>query len=148
MGVAHSAIGPTTVVVLGDSTPTEDTWRALLDWLESRAEIGELSLLIVSHGGAPSASQRQSLVERVLRPHPVRAAIITDSSVVRGAAAAMSWFLDYAIECFLPREPDRALAYLEVPDPQRVLEAVAAQETSLGLPRLFSRHGQPRSNAS
>ncbi len=129
VAIAHEAVGPLAIVVLGETDPDDTGWHALVEWLASRPE---LRVLLVSHGGAPSAKQRQLLVDRALKTRPSRTVVLTESAAVRGAAAAMSWFLEAPIECFAPDERERARAHLEVVDAPWALEALAQLEAKVG----------------
>jgi len=137
MSIQYSAVGATTVIVVGGEPPSDEAWKKLVDWFAQRAEVGDLRVLWVSHGAAPDAATRQALVDRGLRVTAGRVACVTESRLARGAAAAMSWFLDYPLECFTPDEAERALAHLEIDeaDRARLREAVGAHEEELGLGR-------------
>lgn len=112
------------VIVHGDSSPSDEEWAPWIEYNRRHfAEGGMVKLLIVTDGGAPSATQRQltneTLAEFFLEnPKAVRGAIVTASTFVRGVVTALSWF-NPGYTAFSPERMDDALKYLEVPPDRR-----------------------------
>ena len=106
-------VGQCFLLVLGHEPPSEADWDAYLEFLEKTLSLREPARLLVSSaGGAPSAAQRAKL-QVTTKPHAEKAkiAVLTASSVVRGAVTALSWFTKgYA--AFHPDAVDDSLKFL------------------------------------
>ena len=90
-----------------------------------------MKFLIVTEGGAPTATQRQLMNEELAaylkeNPRSLRSAIVTASTFVRGVVTALSWF--HPGYCaFSPAHMDDAMDYLEVPQQHRAEMIVLAK---------------------
>jgi len=117
--MAFQKVGDYFVLVHTAVAPTDEEWD---EWLEFYT-FG--SILVVTDGGAPTASQRKRMKDRVdvlqrmnaaPRKKDPRVAIITASSFVRGVITALRWFYYHeAYAAFPPEHYNEAMTYLEVP---------------------------------
>jgi len=116
--MAFQKVGDYFVLVHNAMSPTDDEWD---EWLQF---YGFGSILVVTDGGAPTASQRKRMKARVeeLQAHQQpgkkdpRVAIMTASSFVRGVITALRWFYYHdAYAAFPPDHLTQALTYLEAP---------------------------------
>lgn len=119
--MAFGIIDVFVVVVHNDQTPSDDDWRAWVEWnhknVVEKGLIGRY--LIVSEGGAPTAAQRKMLHETMappLKKDPawIKTAVVTPSTFVRGVMTAMSW-LDPIFRAFSPQDIASAYKYLGIP---------------------------------
>jgi hypothetical protein len=92
---------------------TDQQWAPLIEGLRSaRASLtgsGQVCALVISDGGAPNAGQRADLA-RTLEGIPFKCGVLSDSTLVRGAVTAMSWF-NSGMKSFSPRDSQLWLAY-------------------------------------
>jgi hypothetical protein len=100
-------------VVHGPSNPTDDEWKAYLEYYLAN-ERQCTRTLVVTKGGGPNAKQR-SETAKVIQSSPTRVAIVSSSTIIRGVATALSWF-NKRVQAFHANELDAALSYLEVPE--------------------------------
>jgi hypothetical protein len=78
-------------VAVHDSVPpTDNEWDRWLSYYRSRPGLPARALIESQHGVGPNATQRKLLIEDT-RNIDVRAAILTDSLVVRGIVTAIAW---------------------------------------------------------
>jgi hypothetical protein len=73
-----------------DAIP-EAEWTAMVETLRAMRE-GEIKILVVTHGGAPSPSQ-QLAVAKLHATRSVTVAVLSDSTGVRFVASAMALFI-------------------------------------------------------
>jgi hypothetical protein len=104
------------IIILQDrDAATDEQWAALLtDVKAARAalmgEIGQVFGLVISDGGAPNARQRSALAT-TLDGQSMRAGVLSDSTLVRGAVTAMAWF-NQGIRSFSPNEANKLFEYM------------------------------------
>lgn len=115
--MTYQKVGNFIVLLHGTVQPTDEEWNRYV------AEYEYQSVLVVTEGGAPSATQRSVLLKRMdvfkakgLRPP--RGAIVTASTFVRGVMTALSWFYRDVYAAFAPERLDDAMMYLGVPRAQ------------------------------
>jgi hypothetical protein len=123
--------GDLMLTVHGPIPPTDEEWRAYLEF--SRTCVGRVTRsLIVSSGAGPNGRQRTMLMKEFPEFAPVPVAVVSDSSMTRGIVTALRWF-GKNIRAFPPSQLAAALEYLGVP-PERhaaVLDRVEALTLSL-----------------
>lgn len=91
-----------------------------VDLMQSMRERAPTSLLVFANGQGPSASERAMLAQRVPAPTnapPMRQALLTDQTIMRGALSAISWLVnkpDYQMKAFTTRAWRTALSWLQV----------------------------------
>jgi hypothetical protein len=117
--MAFQKVGDYFILVHNAAAPTDEEWD---EWM---SEFDLHSILVVTDGGAPTASQRKRMKLRVdqLRgelaasgtKREPKVATITASSFVRGVLTALGWFYHDAYAAFPPDHIDQALSYLGVP---------------------------------
>jgi hypothetical protein len=98
--------------------PTNDEWDAHLRLLEQvmRAH-GSVNTIVLTEGGAPSATQRAALTE-VLGTGKTQSAILTRSAAVRAVLTALR-FWNPTIVGFTPDELPKAMEFLGLPPGMR-----------------------------
>jgi hypothetical protein len=113
--VAFAFVGDLAIAVYGAENPTDEE---IAESLQAFAPLNKerVRSLIVSDGGAPSALQREQLINSV-GGHAHRSAVVTDAGKVRGAVTALSWF-NKNIKAFPKAKLADALVYLNVPAAQ------------------------------
>nr|AYM54105.1 hypothetical protein [Chondromyces catenulatus] len=127
--MAFQKVGDYFVLVHNAAAPTDDEWD------EYMAQWDYNSILVVTDGGAPTASQRKRMKTRVeqFRSDPtqtkrnVKVATITASSFVRGVLTALGWFYHDAYAAFPPDHIDQALSYLGIPPKHHIGMKTAVQ---------------------
>ena len=111
--MAYRTVNGIFCVAHGSSNPSDEEWKAYLDYyLANEREC--LRTLVVTDGGGPNAKQRAETA-KLIQSAPTRVAIVSSSTFVRGVATALSWF-NKRVQAFSDTEMDRALSYLEVTD--------------------------------
>jgi hypothetical protein len=100
---------------LQDTGPaTDEQWAPLMrDVRVAHAGLSnksEIFGLVVSDGGAPNAGQRAEFA-RNLNGRPFKCGVLSDSTLVRGAVTAMSWF-NSGMKSFSPKESGLWLDYV------------------------------------
>lgn len=109
------------VIVHNKLPPSDDEWNAWLEFNLRHVSPGtSLKCLVVTEGGAPTATQRLTMNEKLTahfggNANAFRGAIVTASSFVRGVVTALSWF-NPGYCAFSPAHMNDALVYLEVPE--------------------------------
>jgi hypothetical protein len=78
-----------------------------------KMDLSRARMLVVTAGGAPTATQRKKVYD-VLNGQEPPAAIVSDSMVVRTIVTAMNWF-NRKNRVFSLSELDAALTYLQIP---------------------------------
>jgi hypothetical protein len=104
------------VEVVSDGEIGMADWRLLLSDLgANRARLK--GVLVLTKGWVPSASQRAELRAILEQGSPPRAAILTDSQLVRMALTALNFFLEREARPrpFALHQLDDALGYLRMP---------------------------------
>ncbi len=100
MPLAHTRIainaGQLIIILQDREAATDEQWSALMnDVKAARAALakdrGQVLGLVISDGGAPNARQRSALAV-TLDGQLMRAGVLSDSTLVRGAVTAMAWF--------------------------------------------------------
>ena len=101
------------MVVQNKETPTDAEWDQLLAlFVEHRAELPKLKLMVVTAGGGPSAQQRKRL-QAALGGTPMRVAVVSDNMKVRFVASTIALFhADH--RSFLTSELDQACDHLQL----------------------------------
>ena len=135
--MAFQKVGDYIVLVHNAMAPTDEEWD---EWMHLYAYE---SILVVTDGGAPTASQRKLLKTRVdqLRALPSyvpnmkepKVATVTSSSFVRGVLTALGWFYHDSYAAFPPDHVAHALAYLGVPPKYHLAMKTAVQTLRLQL---------------
>jgi cytosine/adenosine deaminase-related metal-dependent hydrolase len=105
-------------VVQRGAPPTDTEWDSLIALFEQRSH-GVVRVLVEAQGAGPNAKQRKQLSE-VGRTLNYRAAILTDSVVVRSMITAMSW-LGMPHQAFALGDHVAASDYLELSPQERAL---------------------------
>lgn len=135
--MAFQKVGDYIVLVHNAMAPTDEEWD---EWMQHYTYE---SILIITDGGAPTASQRKRLKTRVdeLRASPgyvpnkkePKVATVTASSFVRGVLTALRWFYHDAYAAFPPDHINQALTYLDVPPRYHIAMKTAVQTLRLAL---------------
>lgn len=106
-------------ICVADRITNEDWKEYLLGGLRIARALGAPPLVSLASfaGAVPDASQRrmlaEHLVEHNLRPM-VRAAVMTDSALIRGALTAFGWLVPKTtLRAFQPQDLDLALTWLQ-----------------------------------
>jgi hypothetical protein len=117
--VAFGRVDELMVIVHNRLPPSDEEWSAWLDFnIRNFAPGAMLKCLVVTEGGAPTATQRLQMTEKLNEhlagnPKAFRGAIVTASAFVRGVVTALSWF--HPGYCaFSPAHMGDALTYLEI----------------------------------
>lgn len=119
MPLAHTRIainaGQLIIILQDREAATDEQWSALMnDVKAARAALvkdrGQVLGLVISDGGAPNARQRSALAV-TLDGQLMRAGVLSDSTLVRGAVTAMAWF-NQGIRSFPPSEANKLFDYL------------------------------------
>jgi hypothetical protein len=142
--MAFQKVGDYFVLVHNAMSPLDEEWD---EWLEFYS-FG--SILVVTDGGAPTASQRKRMKDRVdqLRSSVApgkkdpRVAIMTASSFVRGVITALRWFYYHdAYAAFPPEHLNQAMTYLEAPPKHHLGLKAAVQALRLQLKKAKTGSG-------
>ncbi len=139
------------------AAPSEAEWMGYLNELSQlRAQLAEPSAvrgLTLTDGGAPNAGQRRRLVQTAGEA-AIRASIVTDSALVRGAVTALSW-VKQGPRAYPPARFDDALANLELPpsaaksiieDLLAIQHTMAPVSTARAIVEAQAAHRQERSD--
>ena len=103
------------------ANPSEPEWEAYIRFCEQLPKTCRRTLAVTA-GGGPNAVQRKLLQERYLRAfvndkmNPMKVAVVTNSSIVRGIVTALNWF-NPNTSAFPADAIHEALRYLGVSDP-------------------------------
>jgi hypothetical protein len=127
--MAFQKVGDYVVMVHNAMAPTDEEWEEFLTQYELN------SVLVVTDGGAPTASQRKRMKSRIdelrsdaaMKKKDPKVATITASSFVRGVLTALGWFYHDAYAAFPPDHINQALAYLGVPPKYHIAVKTAVQ---------------------
>jgi hypothetical protein len=90
-------------------------------------------VLVFADSGAPSAAQREQLLQAGADA-PSRSALVSSSPIARGVIKVFSWF-NVKVKSFAPKEINKALAFLEIPAGElaAVWSEVRSLESSLAV---------------
>jgi hypothetical protein len=104
------------------SSPSDDDWRKLLDYLLAHKDKLKGSMVFVHGDGGLTAKQRSELAEviKVMRPG-FRSAVMTSSRVTRGVLTALNWLTKKHDDssAFAPTDFDGAAAFLGMGIPEK-----------------------------
>lgn len=110
-------VGDVVIACHSANPPTDEEWGTLLEEMESSLE--QLSgILVFTAGASINATQREQ-IQLLFKKGGLRAAVLTDSRLVRGAVTALGWF-GIPIRAFDHPKVDEAIASLEPSDPEGV----------------------------
>ena len=118
--MAFGKVAACFVLVHTKQPPSDAEFEAYIQFLEQHAgDGGDLRVLVITEGGAPTAAQRMQMNEAqnaamLDRSISFRVSTVTDSVFVRGVVTALSWFHP-VYRAFSPAEMKQALAYLDIP---------------------------------
>lgn len=106
-------------------------WAELMREIAARRSTLQ-GVLVLPGSPVPSATQRAQLTE-ALGGSTVKAAILSDSALVRTALTAINYFVQGQARAFAPTQVDAAFAYLGVPRDQYPLirQAMATLQQEL-----------------
>jgi hypothetical protein len=108
---ASRQLGSLLLLCHSPEPPTNEEWDAHLRLLERvMREHGTVNTIVLSEGGAPSATQRAALT-KVLGTGPTRSAILTRSSAVRAVLTALRLW-NPTIVGFTPDALPKAMEFL------------------------------------
>jgi len=116
--------------------PSRAEWDAVMSHLNTYAvsnDLRRLVVLAVSDGGGPDVMMRGQLMEFSKNHHHYfKTAAVSASRVIRGIAAAVSWF-NPQIKAFAPDRLGAALAHLSLPQSAqpRILRELEEMEREL-----------------
>ena len=107
------------LVAHGAQAPSESDWSGYLRYCEHHMPRTCRRTLVRTRGGGPDAAQRkraQQLITTISQGivEPLRVAVVTDSTLVRGIVTALNWFNPHT-RAFAPDALSQALDYLSVP---------------------------------
>lgn len=103
--------GRLAVNVHGPSDPSNLEWSMYLRETLAQTNVSLLRVVIVSHGGRPSGSQRKELTEVLPRPAPT--AFLSNSLLSRSLINTMSWF-NPQLHAFPLNEDAAAFRFLQL----------------------------------
>ncbi len=131
-------VGDFLLEVVSDVDVSDSDWSALLETL-NRNRSRVKGVLVWTKGGTPSARQRSQLRDILDAGSPVRAAVLTESKMVRVALTALNLFLENEARPrpFTLEELDDALAHLQLPRESwpQCHEAIMEMQRELGIAR-------------
>jgi hypothetical protein len=99
------------ICVHNAKAPKQSEWAAYVEDLR-RLPLEQACQIVLTTGGAPSASQRKDITDLTTgRQH--RVAVVTPSAMVRGVVTALNWF-NPKVQAFPPERARAAFDYLAV----------------------------------
>jgi hypothetical protein len=111
--LAFERIGNCFLYMSSKRPPLDSDWAQYIDWLKSTLRPGmSITSVVYERAGGPNAAQRKLLTD-VTAPVNLKVAVITPSTIARGAVTAMSWFKP-GYKAFTPEETDAAVAFLDL----------------------------------
>jgi hypothetical protein len=116
-------LGTTMLLVYRTGKLPEPEFTRFMKWLPQ--EYSQLTgMVVVPNNSIPTAAQRGTIKEYQER-YGIKAAVLTDSPLVRGVVTAMAWF-GGALAAFAERDVLEALRYAgisgsQLPDAERTL---------------------------
>jgi hypothetical protein len=130
--LAYELVGNCFVLAVSKESPGDDEWNAYITFVQSHLKKGMLPVaLIASAGGGPTAAQRARLNDMTKKAglvNTLKAAVLTDSLLVRGMATALAWIVP-GYRAFPPAEIGAALEFLGV-------SGAASAQVKLLVPKL------------
>jgi hypothetical protein len=123
--VAFKLVGYVCICYYNGFAPTEQDHRDSIQFFRN-LDFARVKILAITEGGAPSTVQRKDFND-ALKGRQIPLALVTDSTLVRGAVTAYGWF-NKNIRPFPRANLEDALAYLGVPEAkyEKHIRAVAA----------------------
>jgi hypothetical protein len=139
---ASRQYGSLLVLFHSSESPTNEEWDAHMRLLEQMMrEHRSVNTIVLTEGGAPSATQRAALT-KVLGNGPTRSAILTRSAAVRTVLTALR-FWNPTIVGFTPEELPKAMEFLGVePKMRGTIERTFSElrvEVEQSLPKAAAR---------
>lgn len=122
-------IGSTIFAVHTPTPPAQDEWDEFVECARKALEHGPARILVRTSGGGPNTRQRRQ-INGVCAGRKVRAAIMSDSKIVRGIVTTLSWMRAMDIQAFPPLDVAGAAAFLELSQPLPELEEILAKLTA------------------
>src|SRR4051812_47183159 len=110
--MATGVVGNITICVHTTQAPSDAEWGELVNAVKGFKDISKVKSLIVTHGGAPSSTQRR-LLNDLLQGRASLCAVVSSSSMVRGVVTALNWF-NPQVKTFEPSSMDEAFRYLKL----------------------------------
>jgi hypothetical protein len=114
MAMAMRGLDRLAIAVHSEQPPSDEEWAQWIALCRDRP--GALRVLVETHGGGPNAKQRKALND-ALGSRDMRAAILTESLLVRGVVTALAW-LGIPLRAFTFDQVRLAADYLELSDPE------------------------------
>ncbi len=130
----HEVVSGVLVSVHAPLPPTDPEWDDYLELVKQlKAQQSLIKVLVIAEHG-PNAMQRARLT-KVTEGIKMRAAVVTDSAVVRGIMMAFSWMGKIDLRGFHPSDLDKAYAFLEVPQGEhsKIADRIDAMSRELGV---------------
>ena len=125
--------GRLAVAVHGVADPSHLEWAGYLRDTLAHPNISLLRVLVVSHGGSPTGSQRKDLMQGLSRSAPT--AFLSNRWLARSLVNTMSWF-NPQIRAFGLGEERAAFQFLELTEAEqqsaRKIRAVLEAQLQLG----------------
>jgi len=135
--IAFDRLDSSYVLVIGPASPRDAEWTEWVEFITVNSTPGmKPRILVVTDGGAPSAAQRAALNDVTEQyKSEVKVAVVTESTMARGALTALSWFAANVYRPFSPAEVDKALQYLDLPPSKgsEIKGMVRVMQRKLGL---------------
>lgn len=114
--IAFDQLDSAYVLVIGQANPRDAEWAEWVEFVTVNSTPGmKPRIVVVTEGGAPSAAQRAALSDVTeAYKSEVKVAVLTESTMARGALTALSWFAANVYRPFAPADIDKALHYLDL----------------------------------
>jgi hypothetical protein len=138
--LAFARFGATLLLVLPATTPSDRDWSVWARaYAAAGAEHGVRSLLVVTDGGGPTATQRKEIVEGIVAAigsdaaDVFRTAVCGDSPLARFVSAAVGWLYATSMKVFAADQHREALQFARVEDPRQaaILAAIPRLQQEL-----------------
>ncbi len=112
--------GQLLVLITNPDPFTDEWWRSSCESIHAAAERGPIRFFVDAREGnmRPTGPQR-SLLRKAAAPDNVRAAIVTDTWLVRGVVTALRKYGYQGVKAFKSRTLEAALDHLEVTPEER-----------------------------
>lgn len=124
------------VLVHTNTPPSEAEFNAYVNFCKTKLPPSCNQCMVVTPGPGPNAKQRER-VNEFLKTHPMKVAVVTDSTLVRGITTALSWF-NSETKAFTNARMGDALGHLGVPQGERaarILMEIRKIQTALATAR-------------
>ncbi len=108
--MAARRMGRLCVTVHTAAVPSEPDWDRYMAGVDAYLPLSDQRVLVVSAGGGPNGKQRKMMI-RALDGAVVPVAILTNSTLMRGAGIAISWF-NPSLKVLGPHSLQAAFDYL------------------------------------